>query len=70
MPLLNLLNAGAAEDELLLRLASLSQLSNRENDQKKGLSMKQYHYMLLFCFNFLKYTGLFWVDLKKQCQEI
>ena len=35
-PLLNLLNAGAAEDELLLRLASLSQLSNRENDQKKG----------------------------------
>lgn len=36
MPLLNLLNAGAAEDELLLRLASLSQLSNRENDQKKG----------------------------------
>ena len=35
-PLLNLLNAGAAEEELLLRLASLSQLSNRENDQKKG----------------------------------
>ena len=35
-PLLNLLNAGAAEDELRIRSASLSQLSNRENDQKKG----------------------------------
>ena len=35
-PFLNLLNVGAAEDELLIRLASLSQLSNRENDQKKG----------------------------------
>ena len=39
-PLLNLLNVGAAEDELLRRSASLTQLSNRENDQKKGFIYK------------------------------
>ena len=69
-PLLNLFIAGEAEDELLIRSASLSQLSNRENDRKKGLSMKRYHYRLLYCFNFLKYTGLFWAEFKKLCQKI
>ena len=49
-PLLNLLIAGAAKDELLIRLASLSQLSNRLLDvyNLKGKIMKKI--LLFFIF--------------------
>ena len=69
-PLLNLLNAGTAEDELLLRLASLSQLSNRENDQKKGFIYEAVSLHAPFLLQFSEVYRSILGDLKKQCQEI